>query len=63
MERACQSRDGGPGADGFSAEDPYGEDAVVRLRGLPFDAGKMQIADFFKGTKMCDNKYQNGHNL
>ena len=51
MERACQSRDGGPGADGFSAEDPYGEDAVVRLRGLPFDAGKMQIADFFKGTK------------
>ena len=50
MERACQSRDGGPGADGFSAEDPYGEDAVVRLRGLPFDAGKMQIADFFKGT-------------
>ena len=51
MERACQSRDGGPGADGFSAEDPYGEDTVVRLRGLPFDAGKMQIADFFKGTK------------
>ena len=33
--------------------DVFGDDAVVRLRGLPFDAGKMQIADFFEG-KHCE---------
>ena len=32
--------------------DVFGDDAVVRLRGLPFDAGKMQIADFFEGKTL-----------
>lgn len=52
MERACPGAGGndeGGSMPGFSNEDPYGEDAVVKLRGLPFDAGKMQIAQFFKG--------------
>ena len=51
MERACPGSVGNDHGDmsGYSNEDPYGEDAVVKLRGLPFDAGKMQIAQFFKG--------------
>ena len=51
MERACPGAGGNDQGNmsGFSNEDPYGEDAVVKLRGLPFDAGKFQIAQFFKG--------------
>ena len=46
LEYACNKAAG----SGFGGtDDPYGDDAVVKLRGLPYDAGKMQIADFFKG--------------
>ena len=52
MERACPGAggqgEGGMGAN-FSNEDPFGDDAVVKLRGLPYDAGKIQIAQFFQG--------------
>ena len=30
-----------------------GDDAVVRLRGLPFNAGKEEIAEFFHGEPSC----------
>ena len=36
-------------------QDGYGgpaEDAVVRLRGLPFNAGKEEIAEFFHGEQI-----------
>ena len=48
MEYACNTRANNGGGGGFSDE-LFGDDAVVRLRGLPYDAGKMQIAEFFKG--------------
>ena len=43
MEYACNTRAGQAGADECS------EDAVVKLRGLPYDSSKEQIADFFQG--------------
>ena len=49
MEYALNSSQGS--SRGFGG-DIFGDDAVVRLRGLPFDAGKIQIADFFDG-KIC----------
>jgi len=47
MEYALNSSQGS--SRGFGG-DIFGDDAVVRLRGLPFDAGKIQIADFFDGN-------------
>ena len=43
MEYACNTRAG----RGFSED--CNEDAVVKLRGLPYDSTKMQIAEFFQG--------------
>ena len=43
MEYACNTRAGQAGADECS------EDAVVKLRGLPYDSSKVQIAEFFQG--------------
>ena len=52
LEYACNKAAG----SGFGGtDDPYGDDAVVKLRGLPYDAGKMQIADFFKGENTISN--------
>jgi len=52
LEYACNKAAG----SGFGGtDDPYGDDAVVKLRGLPYDAGKMQIADFFKGLEIEHN--------
>ena len=47
MEYALNSSQGS--SRGFGG-DLFGDDAVVRLRGLPFDAGKIQINDFFAGN-------------
>ena len=47
MEYALNSSQGS--SRGFGG-DLFGDDAVVRLRGLPFDAGKIQIVDFFSGN-------------
>ena len=49
MDYACNTRANNGGGGGGFSEDLFGDDAVVRLRGLPYDAGKMQIAEFFKG--------------
>jgi len=35
--------------------DSWGDDGVVRLRGLPFEARKGDIADFFAGLEIEDN--------
>ena len=43
MEYACNTRAGQAGADECS------EDAVVKLRGLPYDSNKVQIEEFFQG--------------
>ena len=47
MEYALNSSQGS--SRGFGG-DLFGDDAVVRLRGLPFDAGKIQINEFFAGN-------------
>ena len=47
MEYSCNTR--AKGAQVQFTDDPYVDDAVVKLRGLPYDAGKAQIAEFFKG--------------
>jgi len=54
MDYACNTRANNGGGGGFS-DDLFGDDAVVRLRGLPYDAGKMQIAEFFKGLEIEHN--------
>ena len=54
LEYACNTRansySGGhtnnPG--GFGAD--FDDDAVVKLRGLPYDAGQMQVEEFFRGN-------------
>ena len=43
MEYACNTR------AGMGMSEDCNEDAVVKLRGLPYDASKMQIAEFFQG--------------
>lgn len=53
MDYACNTRANNGGGGGGFSEDLFGDDAVVRLRGLPYDAGKMQIAEFFKGEIEC----------
>jgi len=52
MEYALNSSQGS--SRGFGG-DLFGDDAVVRLRGLPFDAGKIQINDFFAGLEIEQN--------
>ena len=48
MEYACNTRAG----RGLSED--CSEDAVVKLRGLPYDSSKMQIAEFFQGRLLFD---------
>merc|ERR1719351_107970 len=55
MDYACNTRANNGGGGGGFSEDLFGDDAVVRLRGLPYDAGKMQIAEFFKGLEIENN--------
>lgn len=54
MEYALGNANRGGGQDdGFGGFD--GDDGVVRLRGLPFEASKMEIADFFGGLEIEEN--------
>ena len=53
---------------GFGGD--FEDDAVVKLRGLPYDATQMQVQDFFRGelrayicTNIAQNKDQNSYHF
>lgn len=54
MEADVNRRPGG-GGDSYNGPSGVNEDAVVKLRGLPFSASKLDIADFFAGLEVEAN--------
>ena len=47
-----QSQGRGGMGGGFGGD--FEDDAVVKLRGLPYDATQMQVQDFFRGEVTVD---------